>query len=207
MANTLEHKFIRTDSLVDEAFDPKRTRDFKLVLQIGTDGTYIGVNEKTTNKFIAFERYSFQDVYRFDDVCNLMDELPKQSALIKHTYHTVDCLVVNPLSTLVPKAVYEVDHQKNYLKFNTVLEGDELILADELKTLDAKNVFALPFCLKGKLDYLFTNIQYHHFSSVLIENLLRQHKNQASQKVIVHIQASHFQIVVLEGKHLVFYNT
>jgi hypothetical protein len=207
MVNPVQHKIIRTDSLIDEAFVSTYTRDFKLTLQIGIDGVLIGVNEKANNKYIAFERYSFQQVYRFDDVCTALDELTQQSVLIKHAYHSVDCLLVNNLSTLVPKAVFEEDRKKTYLKFNTVLEGDELIMADELKTLDAKNIFALPFCLKGKLDYLFANIRYHHFSSVLIDTLLRQHKNQATKKVVVHIQPSHFQVVVLEGKNLLFYNT
>jgi hypothetical protein len=207
MLNPVQHKMIRTDSLIDEAFVGKHTRDFKLTLQIGVDGILISVNEKPNNKYIAFERYSFQQVYRFEDVCTLMDELNQQSVLIKHAYNSVDCLVVNNLSTLVPKAVFEEDRKKSYLKFNTALEGDEFILTDELKTLDAKNIFALPFCLKGKLDYLFANIQYHHFSSVLIDALLRQHKNQTTKKVVVHIQPSHFQVVVLEGKNLLFYNT
>jgi hypothetical protein len=207
MLNPVQNKIIRTDSLIDEAFVGKNTRDFKLTLQIGVDGVLISVNEKIHNKYIAFERYSFQQVYRFEDVCVLMDELNQQSVLIKHAYNAVDCLVVNNLSTLVPKAVFEEDRKKTYLKFNTELEGDELIMTDDLKTLDAKNIFALPFCLKGKLDYLFANIHYHHFSSVLIDALLRQHKNQTTKKVIVHIQPSHFQVVVLEGKDLLFYNT
>ena len=207
MANVVHYKLIRTDSLIDEAFDESRTSGLKLVLQIGIEGVLIAVNEKASNKFIAFERYSFQHVYRFEDVCNLMEELGASSRLMKHSYHTVDCLVVNNLSTLVPKAVFEEDQKKTYLKFNTALEGDELIVADDLKTLDAKTVFALPACLKAKLDFLFSNIQYHHFSTVLIETLLRQHKNQTQKKVIVHVQATRFQVVVLEGKQLLFYNS
>lgn len=207
MSNTVQYKLIRTDSLIDEAFDKNRTRDFRMVLQVGLDGLLIAVNEKATNKFIAFERYSFQHVYRFDDVCTLLDELSQQSVLIKHTYHTVDALLVNNLATLVPKGVFEEERKKTYLKFNMNLEGDELIFSDDLKVLDAKTVFALPFCLKGKLDFLFPNIRYHHFSSILIEALLRQNKNQTTKKMIAHVQASHFQVVVLDGKQLLFFNT
>jgi hypothetical protein len=206
MTNGTQHKFIRIDSLVDEAFDTTRTRDFKLVLQVSTDGVLVTVNEKAHNKYIAFERFSFQHIYRFDDVCAMLEDLIKQSAVLKYPYYTVDCLLVNSLSTLVPSGVFEEERKKTYLKFNTFLEGDELILTDHLKTLDAKNIFALPLCLKGKLDFAFSTINYHHFSSVLIEALLTKYKNQASQKLIVHIQPSHFQVVVLDGKQLLFYN-
>lgn len=207
MTNTAQYKLIRMDSLIDEAFDKNRTRDFRLVLQIGIDTILLAVNEKSTNKFIAFERYSFQHVYRFEDVCSLLDDLSQQSPLIKHTYYTVDALLVNNLSTLVPRAVFEEDRKKSYLKFNMSLEGDELVFTDDLKALDAKNIFALPFCLKSKLDFLFSNIRYHHFSSVLIEALLRQNKNQTAKRMIAHVQASHFQVVVLDGKQLLFFNS
>ncbi|HET6226033.1 MAG TPA: DUF3822 family protein [Bacteroidia bacterium] len=206
MTNSTQHKFIRINSFVDEAFDTIRTRDFKLVLQVSTDGVLVTVNEKAHNKYIAFERFSFQHVYRFEDVCVLLEDLIKQSAVLKYPYYTVDCLLVNNLSTLVPSAVYEEERKKTYLKFNTFLEGDELILTDHLKTLDAKNIFALPFCVKSKLDFAFSNIKYHHFSSVLIEALLAKYKNQAGQKIIVHIQPTHFQVVVMDGKQLLFYN-
>lgn len=206
MAEQLTHKFIRTNSLIDEAFDTLRTKDFKLILQVGTDGILVTVNEKAHNKYIAFEKYSFHHIYRFDDVCVLIEDLIKQSALLKYAYHTVDCLIINSLSTLVPSGVFEEERKKTYLKFNTFLEGDEFILTDHLKTLDAHNVFALPFGLKAKLDFAFSNIRYHHFSTVLIEALFAKHKNQSSQKVMVHIQPSHFQVLVLDGKQLLFYN-
>ncbi len=207
MAGSVQNRMICTDSLIDEAFDSKHTRDFKLRIQVGTDGALLSINEKKTNKYIAFERYSFQQVYKFDDVCLLMDEIIQKSSLLKHTFYSVDCIVVNNLSTLVPKAVFEEEKKQAYLKFNTSLEGDECIVSDELKTLDAKNIFALPMCLKIKFDQWFTIISYHHFSSILIDALLRQHKNQGIKKLFVHVQASHFQIIVIEGKNLLFYNT
>ncbi len=207
MASVLQNKITCTDSLIDEAFDSEQTRGFKLHIQLGIDGAVLTVNEKKTNKYIAFERYNFQQTYTFDDVCMLLDEIIQKSPLVKHVYHAVDCVVVNNLSTLVPKAVFEEEKIQTYLKFNVALAGDEYIVSDELRVLDAKNIFALPQCLKTKLDQLFPTINYHHFSSVLIDSLLRQHKNQGVKKLFVHIQPSHFQIIVLEGKSLLFYNT
>ncbi|MDQ3046168.1 MAG: DUF3822 family protein, partial [Bacteroidota bacterium] len=44
-------------------------------------------------------------------------------------------------------------------------------------------------------------------STPLIESLLRQNKNQQAKKLIIHVQPSHFEILVIEGKKLLFYNT
>lgn len=207
MITEVRNKIIQANSLIDEAFDPKKTSSFQLILQISVDGILIAVNEKSKNKYIAFENYTFQNVYNFDIVPSLLDELAGDSKLIKHSYKSVTCVVVNNLSTLVPNPLFDEDRKKMYLKFNASLAGDELMLADNIKNLDAKNVFALPFSLKAKLDYLFKNVTYQHISTVLIESLLAENKNQTAKKLFVHVQSSHFETIVIENKKLVFYNT
>ena len=73
--------------------------------------------------------------------------------------------------------------------------------------MDAKNVFALPFSLKAKLDGMYRSITYKHFSTDLIDSLLAQNRNLTKKHVYVHIQQSHFEVIVIEGKKLLFYNT
>lgn len=209
MTTEIRNKIIPINSFIDEAFDASKTPSFKLILQLGLSGLEIVVVDKSTNKFIALETYSFQNSYNFESAAELLETLLKDSKLLDHTlrYQSVSCLIVNNLSTLVPEALYEADRKKMYLKFNASLEGDELVVTDEVKSLEAKNIFALPFSIKAKLDYQFKNITYHHFSSALIDSLVANNKNQTGKKLYAHIQATHFEIIVLDGKNLLFYNT
>jgi hypothetical protein len=207
MITEIKNKIIPSGSFIDEAFDAKQTSNYQLILQVGMDGILLAVNEKAKNKYIAFESYAFQNAYSFDIVSELTDQLMKDSKLTGHKYRSVTCLIVNNISTLVPNPLFEEDRKKSYLKLNASLQGDELIAADEIKSLDAKNVFALPFSLKAKLDGLFNNIVYHHFSSALLDSLLAQNKNQTTKKLVVHVQRSHFEAILIEGKNLLFYNT
>lgn len=207
MTIALKNKIALINSFIDEAFDVKKTTSFQLVIQIGMDGVLLAVNEKDKHKYIAFENYTFQNLYNFDAIGDSLDELLKESKLLNNKYKAVTCLVVNNLSTLVPNALFEEDRIKMYLKFNTTLEGNEFVIADELKSIDIKNIFALPLALKVKLDQLFNNVNYHHFSSGLIDSLLIQNKNQTTKKLFVHVQATHFEALVVEGNKLLFYNT
>ncbi|MCW3085917.1 MAG: hypothetical protein JWP12_3283 [Bacteroidetes bacterium] len=207
MTTELKNKLTQVNSFIDEAFDLKRLSDFHLIIQAGNDGLLLTVFDKEKNKYIAFENYSFQQVFDFDLVADLFEIAAKESRIINQKYKTVSCSVVNHLSTLVPAALFEEDRKSMYLKFNATLHGNELVLTDELKNLEAKNVFAIPFSLKAKLDYMYNKVNYHHFSSGLIEGLLLQNKNQTTKKLIVHIQPSHFEAIVIEGKKLLFYNT
>ena len=139
MTTEIKNKIIPINSYIDEAFDASKTSSFQLILQIGLSGLEIVVNDKLKNKYIALEKYNFQNCYNFDAVADLLDIIVKENKLLNHNYQSVSCLIVNNLSTLVPNALYEEDRKKMYLKFNTSLEGDELVVKDEIKSLDAKN--------------------------------------------------------------------
>lgn len=207
MTTEIKNKLTQLHSFIDEAFDAKKTASYQLLLQIGISDIQVAVQDKQKNKYIALEKYNISNAYNFEAVAELFDSLLKESKLINHKFQSVACIVVNNLSTLVPNALYEDDRKKMYLKFNASLEGNEFIVVDEIRSLDAKNVFALPFSLKAKLDSQYNNIKYHHASSTLIDTLVANNKNQTGKKLFVHIQETHFETLLIDGKNLIFYNT
>jgi hypothetical protein len=207
MTNELKNKVSRLNSFIDEAFDLKNVSNYHLLMQIGNDGLVVTVLDKIKQKFIAFEYYSFNGTFDFEIIADLFDIAGDQSTIIKQTYSSVGCVIVNNLSTLVPSALFDEKEKKKYLQFNVELKSDDLIYTDNLSNLDAKNVFAFPLNLKMKLDPLYKNLTFHHFSSGLIENVIAQNKNQLKKKLFVHIQPTHFETIVIEGKKLLFYNT
>lgn len=207
MTTEIKNKITQLHSFIDEAFDAKKTAAYQLLLQVGTSDILVGILDKQKNKYIALEKYAVSNVHNFDGVTDLMDTLIKESKLVNHKFQSVACIIVNNLSTLVPNALFEDDRKRMYLKFNASLEGDEFVLVDEIKSLDAKNVFAIPLSIKAKLDSQFNNINYHHVSSTLIDTLVANHKNQTGKKMYVHVQSTHFETILIDGKNLTFYNT
>jgi hypothetical protein len=207
MLAEIKNKIVPVSILIDEAFDEKRASAYHLICQIGVDGIKLAVKETQRNKFIALTDYKLQEVYDFDTLIELIDVVAKENKLLQHKYKAVSCLIVNNLSTIIPTPLFEDSKKEMYLKFNTALAGNEYIAVDNIKNLDAKNVFALPQDLKNKLSSLFSNSTYHHFSSVLIESILAQNKNQTTKKLFVHVQPSHFEAILVEGKKLLFYNS
>ena len=207
MTTEIKNKLTQLHSFIDEAFDAKKTASYQLLLQIGISDIQVAIQDKQKNKYIALEKYNITNAYNFEAVAELFDSLLKESKLINHKFQSVACIVVNNLSTLVPNVLYEDDRKKMYLKFNASLEGNEFIVVDEIRSLDAKNVFSLPFSLKAKLDSQYNNIKYHHASSTLIDTLVANNKNQTGKKLFVHVQETHFETILIDGKNLIFYNT
>ena len=207
MTTEIKNKITQLHSFIDEAFDAKKTSSYQLLLQIGISDILVGILDKQKNKYISLEKYSVSNVHNFEGVADLIDILLKESKLLDHKFQSVSCIIVNNISTLVPNALFEEDRKKMYLKFNATLEGNELIVVDEIRSLDAKNVFAIPFPVKAKLDAQYSTINYHHVSSTLIDSLVANNKNQTGKKLYVHVQSTHFEILLIDGKNLIFYNT
>ena len=207
MITELNNKIAPVISMIDEAFDKQKSPAYQLVMAIGLDGIKLAVKDTHANKFIALENYRFQDVYTFDNVLDLINLIASQSQLLKSKYKIVTCLLANNLSTIVPLPLFEESKKVLYLKFNTNLSADDTVLVDDIKNLEAKNVYALYGPLKLKLASLFGNITFRHSSSVLLESILAQNKNQTTKKVVVHVYTTHFEVAVVEGKQLLFYNT
>jgi hypothetical protein len=207
MITELNNKITTHTAFVDEAFDQARALGYQLVVQIGLDGAQLAVKEIQKNKFIALENYHFKDAFSFDMVTDLWTVLSAESKLLLPKYKQVTCIVVSNHSTIVPSPLFEESKKAAYLKFNSSIEPTDWIGVDDIKNLDAKNIFAIPQVLKDKLETQFVRPVYHHCSTVLLESLLGQNKNQASKKLFVHIHPSRFEAIVLEGKRLLFYNT
>jgi len=207
MVTEIRQKLSRLESFIDESFDGKKAASYQLIILAGMNDIHLSVNERAKNKFIALEKYQFENTYNFDLAAELLEQLFKESDLIGHAYHSVICSISNNLSTLIPSALFENDRKKMYLGFNTSLQGNEAILVDEIRSLDSKNVFAVPFSVKSKLDAQFSNIRYHHSSSPLIDSLVTDHKNKDGKRLFVHVQQTHFEVVVIDNRSLLFYNT
>jgi hypothetical protein len=207
MVSEIKQKLSRVHSSIDESFEGKKASAYQLVLSIGMNEIQLAVNERAKNKFIALEVYQLENTYNFELAAELLSDLFKESTLIPHNYQSVVCSITHNKSTLIPAALFEEDRKKMYLKFNTTLEENELVMVDEIKSLGAKNIFALPFSVKAKLDAQFRGIRYHHSSSPLIDSLVTDNKNKDGRKLFVHVQRNHFETAVIDNRSLLFYNT
>lgn len=202
-----KHTVSQSYSFIDESFDIANSAAYQLILQVSVSEVSFAVREKSKNKYIALEVFGIQNSNTFIDIIEVWDTLIKKSKSFSDKYKSVKCIIVNNTSTLIPEPLYEEGSEKTYLKFNVPVEWNEFVLVDSLKSIDVKNVFTFPFELKAKLEGTFYNISYCHYISPLIDSLMTQNKNQTDKKLYLHVQQTHFEVILIEGKKLLFYNT
>ncbi|HEX8514864.1 MAG TPA: DUF3822 family protein [Bacteroidia bacterium] len=207
MITELKYKVRQVSSFVDESFDTKDLAGYHLILQAGTDGLLAAVLDRDKNKYIGFEYFSFQQIFSQELISDLYGIASNESSIIPLKYPSVSFSIVNNHSTLIPSALYDENHSRSYLSLGSAIQNDDLVLSDSIRNQDAVNVFAMPLSLKSKIDSVYPRVKYHHFSSSLIEGLLALNRNQSKKRLYLHVQPSHFEAVIIDGKSLLYYNT
>ena len=195
-------------SLFDESFNKEATYRYKLSVQLLHDGFIYCILDIDQNKYIALESYSFPLLSNNDQLCNEYEKIISGLDFLKNDFKQVKIIYSDSKVTLIPSPLFEEKEKNTYLNFTeNISEGFEINF-DKLSNLDAYNIYVVPGCIKNKLLEVFSKHRLYHYSSTLLENLLIRFKRQdIEKKIFLNVQSSHFEIIVLEGKKLLFYNS
>ncbi|WAC02836.1 DUF3822 family protein [Lacinutrix neustonica] len=140
----------------------------------------------------------------------LLDQLKhvfNTETILHEVFNTVTVIHVNELSALVPKALFNKDIIADYLKLNTKILKTDFITYDTITLNDSVNVY-VPYVNANNFIYdHFGDFTFKHYSTVLIESILRTEKHAIESKLYVHVNPSHFEIVAIKDGQLTLYNT
>lgn len=193
-------------SFTDETFNLQLTGGYHLAMQLGEGGFAYAILDIKRNKYLVLKTFSFQS-RDYNSACRNAEKILEKDEALKKTYKSTSAAIVHNKSTLVPKALFSESNKNDILSFNHSIEKDDDIEADDLKTLDAKNIYTIPHCFKEVLNKLSGKAKIHHYSTSLIESILLQNKNKPGKLVTVNVQPAQLDVIVSEGRKLIFYNS
>jgi len=170
------------------------------------DGFSFALLNIREQKYIALEYYDFQNCTNYSEVAEQIDGIIAQQDLLQQDFSSVSTSICNSLNTLTPKALYKEENGKEILGFNQALLQNENESHDWLGSIQAYNSYIIPQELERCFNKHFPNNKWKHHSTVFIESLLHQFKLQGAPKIYLSVQNKHFEIAILEGRKLKFYN-
>ncbi len=195
-------------SILDDSVRFNPDQSFDLALQLDADGLSFSILDKKRNCFCALVKYSFgkySTEEKKEEAISII--LAEDPILNDIRFNDVSLSYGNSPAALVPEAVFNPDDSRKYLSFNQhVSEGTEIYI-DKLKAAEAVNVFSVEDQIISLIKEKFSQIKIHHRSSGLIESLLFQYRSESSKIAIVNIGQKQFELVVTQGKDLVYYNS
>ena len=113
--------------------------------------------------------------------------------------------MINKLSALVPKNLFDENLSLDYLKFNSKLLKNDYAANDLIEEIGAVNVF-IPFVnVNNYLIEKFGSFNYYHYSTILIKKLLKYNTDK-DISVYANIQSNDFQILIFKNRSLQYYN-
>lgn len=204
MINT-EIKSLR--SFVDPMYKVGHKGPNFLSLQLGRDGLYAAALDLKTNTFIALEEHIFEGVQNTNQLLGEFRKSIENSTLLKNGFDKAVLGVVNEFSSLVPEALYDENKRSEFFEFTQGRMEDYTLADDRLTNLKARNLFALPALLKTAVAELLPTAKIKHASSALIDGLILKYKQRQGEGLVIHVQYSHFEILMFENGGLQYFNS
>ncbi len=179
----------------------------KLSIQVSLNGLYFCILDSYSNKIDHFKRIEFEKRLSDEDLLGRMvNEFESEPALNK-TFQSVKVIYDNDLSVIVPQALFDENHLADYLKFNARMLKHDYISHDPIKVNDSVCVY-IPFMnINNFLVDRFGAVDYCHFSSLLVESLLKAEKNLVNRRMYVNVSPGVMHIVVIDQNSLILYNS
>jgi len=192
--------------LEDESVKDTSLKGCTLFVQIGLDEFSFCLLNPNEKKYLTLAAYAFRGIHNYNLLCAEVEKIFSDKKKYSDKNLSVKVALLGNRATLVPEGFSEKQDAGDFFTFNHSTQSDELFFTDVLKNITAKNIFSVPVCIEKLFSKLFSDVTFHHHSSALIDNVLAFHKNKSGKIMVLNVQNSHFEIIVLEENKLLFYN-
>ena len=195
-----------TLSHIDPHLTLSDSASFHLSIQVSLDGFSFALLNVNDQKYTAIQFYDIQECHHYSELAEKIEQIIAQQELLQQHYSTVTICICNSINSLTPKDLYENNYGRELLGFNQVLLQNEDESNDWLKSIECFNSYVIPKELKRCFDKYYPNHTWKHQSTVFIESVMQHHKLNEETTIYISVQNAYFQLIVLEGRKLKFYN-
>ncbi len=186
----------------------EQTNFNKLSIQISLNGLSFCILHTVANEITALRHFQFDEITNPLQLEKEITHIFEQEAsLLNQSFEAVTVSHINTLSTFVPKPLFSDKHLADYLKYNNKILPNDYITFDVVTNNDMVNVY-IPYVNINNLFFeKYGAFHYKHFATILLENIFQSASTSEEPTVYVHVQKTHFEIIVIQQKKLLFYNS
>ena len=179
----------------------------ELSIQISLNGLSFCVLDTNINTITYLKHIPLDKKSTPLKVLDILENTFKTENVLQASYSNVHVIHDNELSTIVPKEFFNDNHLADYLKFNSKILKSDFIAYDEININNSINVYVPYVNINNFIYDMFGSFSYKHISTILIEKILEAEKFANNDKMYVHVEQSHFNVVVVSNGKLKLYNT
>lgn len=194
-------------SVVDETYDTTITSSYFLSIQASLDGFSFCTLDPVRNKYVQFRHFEFKNPDK-EEFYSVVEQLFENNELLNLPYKKVFVLIPSPVSTLVPSGLFQAEEAYKWLSFTHQIPSGHDILHARMKLADAWTIFAIPEKIKKIFSRQFPEPVFLHQYIPMTETKLAVSRPGTSKtQIIINIQNTFFDLVVLEKNNLKLCNS
>jgi len=178
-----------------------------LSIQISLNGLSFCILNTQNNSVLEIEHELFGKKITPFELLDAVKDAFNTKKWLDDSFNTVQVTHVNELSTLVPKPLFNEEAVADYLKLNSKILKTDFITFDTISLNDTVNVYVPYVNVNNYIYERFGDFTYKHYSTILIEKILVQEKNASDNKMYIHVNDTHFEIIITKKGDLALYNT
>lgn len=178
-----------------------------LSIQVSLNGLSFCILDNSQNQVISLHHENFGMQLTPKQVLEKIKHTLDHNLELKKTFDKIEVIFQNDLYTVVPKSLFKEELLNDYLKFNIKVLENDFIAYDELDKHDIVSVYIPYTNINNFFFESFGSFTYKHASTILINSLLIQEKNNPSTTVFANINEVSFDIVVITKGNLILSNT
>ncbi len=176
----------------------------KLSIQVSLSGLSFCVFDLLSNHIVSLQKITFpQSQVIEEQLWKVFSEFP----LLNEKYDEILVIHDNSLNTFVPQSLFDENFLGSYLQYNIKVFESDLFAYDKLTKQEINNVYVPYVNINNFLLDQFASFDYVHSSTLLVDTILNISKFVFEKQVFIHNQEKHFEIVVVQGGNLIFYNS
>ncbi len=188
-----------TVSCFDRIFDKFVTEKYCLSIRLQADGLFYSVYDTEQEKYIGFESALLEDLSHINTFL-------KDHQILGNRFAKTTCIIPANKYTLIPEELYLPDKALEYFLFvHNLQENEELRVADILAD-KAKIIYATARESSDLLNDFFPSAACLPQVSVFANFIQPRYRNVAQPAMFIHLNADHFDLLVIESGKLKFCN-
>ncbi len=190
----------------DETFDINQSSTYILTIQAGEEGVVYCIFDTVRNKYIVLTNHPIEEELSKEVYYEKIEEIFKNDELFHNQYKSVNVIIINRKTTLVPSAFFQKDQLKSLMDFNIGIDDLDEIHYNHIEHIDAYNVFTIPNRLANEIVELFSRVNFFHQATPLLVDIPKMITAHKQTRVFVHIYRNMYDIAVVQNGKFMLYN-
>ena len=180
---------------------------FRLSVQLTLSGLSFLVTNTATKEIDFFSERTFEQTVSPGELLLELNSVLNDNSIFNIKFSEINIIYHTRLYTLAPTSLFDESKSSDYLKFNSKIFENDFIAHDTLQNHDLTVIY-IPFInINNFLFEKFGDFNYHHSTTLLLENILEDEKNIKLPKIYLNIYSNTFDLVAIKNGKLLLCNS